>query len=111
MAGQKGDIMAFSNESLVVILIVGLIAGWLAGQFMQGTGFGLIGDIIIGIIGAFHGAWLCLSWASVLALGLSARLSPPPSGPWYFCSSSNSPEEAPVGNATRPGVSDGNEWN
>jgi uncharacterized membrane protein YeaQ/YmgE (transglycosylase-associated protein family) len=50
--------MPFSNEGLVAILVVGLIAGWLAGQLVQGTGFGLIGDIIIGIIGALHGAWL-----------------------------------------------------
>ena len=36
-------------------LIVGLIAGWLAGQFMKGGGYGLIGDIVVGIIGAFVG--------------------------------------------------------
>jgi uncharacterized membrane protein YeaQ/YmgE (transglycosylase-associated protein family) len=54
----EGNIMSLSNESLVVILIVGLAAGWLAGQLVQGTGFGLVGDIIIGIVGAFIGAWL-----------------------------------------------------
>jgi uncharacterized membrane protein YeaQ/YmgE (transglycosylase-associated protein family) len=32
-------------ESLIVILLVGLIAGWLAGQFVKGGGFGLVGDI------------------------------------------------------------------
>jgi F0F1-type ATP synthase assembly protein I len=36
--------MQISNESLVVILLVGLIAGWLAGQIVQGNGFGIIGD-------------------------------------------------------------------
>ncbi len=50
--------MHLSNESLIVILLVGLIAGWLAGQIMQGTGFGLIGDLVVGIIGAFIGDWL-----------------------------------------------------
>jgi uncharacterized membrane protein YeaQ/YmgE (transglycosylase-associated protein family) len=35
-----------------------LIAGWAAGQFMKGSGFGLIGDIIVGIIGAFIGGIL-----------------------------------------------------
>ena len=50
--------MAISNESLVVILLVGLVAGWLAGQLVRGTGFGIIGDIIIGIVGAFIGSWL-----------------------------------------------------
>jgi len=46
------------TNSLLVILIVGLIAGWLAGKIMRGSGFGIIGDIIIGIIGAFIGTWL-----------------------------------------------------
>ena len=50
--------MYMSSESLLIILIVGLVAGWLAGQIVQGTGFGLIGDLIIGIAGAFIGGWL-----------------------------------------------------
>jgi uncharacterized membrane protein YeaQ/YmgE (transglycosylase-associated protein family) len=44
--------------SLVVFLIVGLIAGWIAGKVVRGAGFGLIGDIIVGIVGAFIGGWL-----------------------------------------------------
>jgi uncharacterized membrane protein YeaQ/YmgE (transglycosylase-associated protein family) len=44
--------MHMSNESILVILFVGLIAGWLAGQIIQGTGFGIIGDILVGIAGA-----------------------------------------------------------
>jgi uncharacterized membrane protein YeaQ/YmgE (transglycosylase-associated protein family) len=48
----------FETNSLIVILIVGLVAGWLAGQIMKGSGFGLIGDLIVGIIGAFIGTWL-----------------------------------------------------
>ncbi len=51
----------FATNSIIVILIIGLIAGWLAGKIMGG-GFGLIGDIIIGIIGAFIGNWL---WATL----------------------------------------------
>jgi uncharacterized membrane protein YeaQ/YmgE (transglycosylase-associated protein family) len=50
--------MHLSNESIIIILVVGLIAGWLAGQFVRGAGFGLIGDIAIGIVGAFIGDWL-----------------------------------------------------
>ena len=50
--------MHMSSESLLVILIVGLIAGWLAGQIVQGTGFGVFGDLVIGIVGAFIGDWL-----------------------------------------------------
>jgi uncharacterized membrane protein YeaQ/YmgE (transglycosylase-associated protein family) len=40
--------MHISSESLLIILVVGLIAGWLAGQIVQGTGFGLVGDLLIG---------------------------------------------------------------
>ena len=47
-----------ANESLLVIVVVGVIAGWLAGQIMRGAGYGIIGDLIIGIIGAYIGAWL-----------------------------------------------------
>jgi uncharacterized membrane protein YeaQ/YmgE (transglycosylase-associated protein family) len=50
--------MHLSNESLLVILIVGVVAGWLAGKIVRGAGFGLIGDLIVGIIGAFIGDWL-----------------------------------------------------
>ena len=60
------------TESLIVILVVGLIAGWLAGQIMKGGGFGIIGDIIVGVIGAFIGGWL---W------GL---LKLPALGPWWL---------------------------
>jgi len=44
--------------NLIWFLLVGLIAGWLAGRVMRGGGFGVIGDIIVGIIGALLGGWL-----------------------------------------------------
>lgn len=47
-----------SGESILVILVVGLIAGWLAGKIVRGTGFGLIADVCIGIVGALIGSWL-----------------------------------------------------
>jgi uncharacterized membrane protein YeaQ/YmgE (transglycosylase-associated protein family) len=47
-----------SGQGLLVILVVGLVAGWLAGKLMRGSGFGLIGDIIVGIVGALVGSWL-----------------------------------------------------
>src|SRR5579871_858125 len=47
--------MHLSNESIFVILLVGLVAGWLDGQLVGGTGLGLVGDIVIGIVGAFIG--------------------------------------------------------
>ena len=46
------------THSLIAWLIIGAIAGWLAGTFVKGGGFGLIGDIVVGIIGAFIGGWL-----------------------------------------------------
>jgi uncharacterized membrane protein YeaQ/YmgE (transglycosylase-associated protein family) len=45
-------------ESLLIILLIGAIAGWLAGVVMKGRGFGLVGDIIVGIIGAFVGSFV-----------------------------------------------------
>ena len=45
-------------ESLLIFLIIGAIAGWLAGLIVSGFGFGLIGNIIVGIVGAFIAGWL-----------------------------------------------------
>ncbi|WP_372784870.1 GlsB/YeaQ/YmgE family stress response membrane protein [Phenylobacterium sp.] len=45
-------------HSLIAWLVIGAIAGWLAGTFVKGGGFGLLGDIVVGIIGAFIGGWL-----------------------------------------------------
>ncbi len=50
--------MHISGESLLTILLVGLIAGWLSGQLVMGGGFGVIGDVAIGIVGALIGSWL-----------------------------------------------------
>ena len=44
--------MYISNEGILVVLFVGLVAGWLAGKIVHGTGFGIIGDILVGIAGA-----------------------------------------------------------
>lgn len=43
---------------LLAWLIVGLIAGWLAGQVMRGGGYGLVGDIVVGVVGAMIGGFL-----------------------------------------------------
>jgi uncharacterized membrane protein YeaQ/YmgE (transglycosylase-associated protein family) len=50
--------MHMSSESLLVIIVVGIIAGWLAGLIVQGTGLGVIGDLVVGIVGAFIGDWV-----------------------------------------------------
>ena len=66
--------MYMSGESLLIILLVGIIAGWLAGQIMRGTGFGLIGDLVIGIIGAFIGGWLLPRLGIHLGVGMVAAI-------------------------------------
>ena len=45
-------------ETILIWLLVGAVAGWLAGTIVKGGGFGLLGDIVVGIIGAFIGGWL-----------------------------------------------------
>ena len=66
--------MHISSESLLVILLVGLIAGWLAGSIVDGGGFGLIGDIAIGIVGAFIGSWLMPQLGIHLASGIVSAI-------------------------------------
>jgi uncharacterized membrane protein YeaQ/YmgE (transglycosylase-associated protein family) len=63
-----------SNEGVIVILVVGLIAGWLAGQIVRGTGFGIVGDLVIGILGAFVGSWLLPRIGVHLGSGLLAAI-------------------------------------
>ncbi len=50
--------MSLTNQSLIVIILVGVVAGWLAGNIVRGGGYGLIGDLVVGVIGAFIGDWL-----------------------------------------------------
>lgn len=54
------------EHGIIAWLIIGAIAGWLAGVLVKGGGFGLIVDIIVGIVGAFIGGWL----AGVLHISL-----------------------------------------
>jgi len=63
-----------SGESLLVILFVGLVAGWLAGKVVRGAGFGIIGDIVIGIIGAFIASWLFPRLGIHLGVGLVSKI-------------------------------------
>jgi len=62
--------MHFSDQGIIVILLVGLVAGWLAGKIVRGAGFGIIGDIAIGIVGAFIAAWLLPKLHIALGTGL-----------------------------------------
>jgi uncharacterized membrane protein YeaQ/YmgE (transglycosylase-associated protein family) len=47
-----------TTQSLILFLLIGIIAGWLAGKIMRGGGFGLVGDLVIGVVGAFLGGWV-----------------------------------------------------
>ena len=61
-------------EGLLIILVVGAIAGWLAGQIMRGTGFGLIWNIVIGLVGALIGGWLLPRLGIVIGGGILAAI-------------------------------------
>ena len=47
-----------STEHLLLFLVIGVVAGFLAGKIMKGAGYGLVGDLIVGVIGAFIGVWV-----------------------------------------------------
>jgi len=57
-------------EAIIIILIVGAVAGWLAGLIVRGIGFGLIGNIVVGIVGAFIAGWLLPRIGIVIGSGI-----------------------------------------
>jgi uncharacterized membrane protein YeaQ/YmgE (transglycosylase-associated protein family) len=59
-----------ATHGILAWLIIGAVAGWLAGKLVSGGGFGLIVDIIVGIVGAFVGGWL----AGILGISLGGGL-------------------------------------
>ncbi|MGD0634716.1 MAG: GlsB/YeaQ/YmgE family stress response membrane protein [Beijerinckiaceae bacterium] len=63
-----------AGQSLLVIIVVGIIAGWLAGELVAGGGFGLIGDLVIGVIGAFIGGWVLPRAGLHLGVGIVASI-------------------------------------
>ncbi|HEX4198927.1 MAG TPA: GlsB/YeaQ/YmgE family stress response membrane protein [Caulobacteraceae bacterium] len=50
--------LGLSGHGLIAWIVIGVVAGWLAGLLVKGGGFGLIGDLIVGVIGAIIGGWL-----------------------------------------------------
>ena len=77
-----------STEGIIILLVCGAVAGWLAGMIFQGGGLGLIGNIVVGIIGSFVGYWLLgklgvhinvspswLSWILTSAIGAIVLLA------------------------------------
>ena len=57
--------------TILAWLILGLIAGWLASRFMGAGGYGLIGDIVLGILGAVAGGWLASMFLGLDVTGLN----------------------------------------
>ncbi|MEP6837390.1 MAG: GlsB/YeaQ/YmgE family stress response membrane protein, partial [Bradyrhizobium sp.] len=66
--------MYISNESILVVLFVGLVAGWLAGKIVRGTGFGIIGDILVGIAGALMATFLFPKLGIHIGTGLVSEI-------------------------------------
>jgi uncharacterized membrane protein YeaQ/YmgE (transglycosylase-associated protein family) len=66
--------MYVSNEGILVILFVGLVAGWLAGKIVRGAGFGIVGDIVIGILGALIASVLFPKLGIHLGRGLVSEI-------------------------------------
>jgi uncharacterized membrane protein YeaQ/YmgE (transglycosylase-associated protein family) len=67
--------MVLSNEGILVILFVGLVAGWLAGKIVRGTGFGIIGDTLVGIAGALVASLLFPKIGIHLGTGLVSEIA------------------------------------
>lgn len=59
---------------LLSILLVGLVAGWLAGRLVRGGGFGVVGDIVVGVVGAFVGNFLLGGLGMHMGHGLLGRI-------------------------------------
>ena len=64
-----------STELILVWLVVGAVAGWLAGTIVRGGGLGLIGHIIVGIVGAFVGGWLLMTMGVTIGVGLISTIA------------------------------------
>ena len=59
--------------SILWCILIGIAAGWLAGQIMKGGGYGLIGDLVVGLIGGLIGGWLFGEFG-IVGIGLLGQL-------------------------------------
>jgi uncharacterized membrane protein YeaQ/YmgE (transglycosylase-associated protein family) len=59
---------------LLWVVLIGILAGWLAGQITKGSGFGVLGDLIVGILGSLLGSFL-FGLIGIYAYGLVGRLA------------------------------------
>lgn len=58
---------------LVWVVVLGILAGWIAGKIFKGRGFGLVGDLVVGVIGSFLGSFI-FGLIGLSAYGLIGRL-------------------------------------
>jgi uncharacterized membrane protein YeaQ/YmgE (transglycosylase-associated protein family) len=58
---------------LLWVIVIGILAGWIAGKIMRGSGFGLLGDLIVGVIGSLLGSFI-FGLLGLAAYGLIGRL-------------------------------------
>jgi uncharacterized membrane protein YeaQ/YmgE (transglycosylase-associated protein family) len=68
-----------SDERMIVILLVGVGAGWLIGKVVRGAGFGLVGDAALGIVGALIGEWFLPRlnfhfWSGLMGMTVDAAI-------------------------------------
>lgn len=63
--------MNISFEQLCILLVVGALAGWIAGLILRGRGLGLVGNLVVGVIGSFVGGWL----VGILGFGIHSHLA------------------------------------
>ncbi len=57
--------------SIIAWIVLGLLAGWIAGLIMRGGGYGIVGDIVVGIVGALIGGWLGSALLGLTVTGLN----------------------------------------
>jgi uncharacterized membrane protein YeaQ/YmgE (transglycosylase-associated protein family) len=62
-------------ETLLIWLLIGAVAGWLASLVVSGSGLGLFGDIAVGIVGAFVGGWLLTKLGVSLGSGILSTIA------------------------------------
>jgi len=61
------------TEQLALFLLIGLVAGWFASRITRGRGFGLIGDLVVGVIGSYLGGWM-FTQLGITAAGIFGSL-------------------------------------
>lgn len=61
--------MNLDTQSILILIVVGIVAGWLAGAIVRGYGFGLVGNLVVGVVGAFLATWLLPKLGVAINLG------------------------------------------